>query len=164
MTRTAVYPGSFDPVTKGHVDIIKRAAKLFDKVIVAVVSNPNKNPVFSFEERCELIRRSIEGLVDNVEIDAFQGLLVDYIKQRNAQVIVKGLRFISDFEYEFQMALTNKKLNPEVDTVFLTTRAENMYLSSSMVKLIASLDGDIADFVPQGIYDDIKDRLSGRKK
>ena len=158
MTRTAVYPGSFDPVTKGHVDIIKRAAKLFDKVIVAVVSNPNKNPVFSFEERCELIRRSVEGLVDNVEIDAFQGLLVDYIKQRNAQVIVKGLRFISDFEYEFQMALTNRRLSDDIETVFLMTSYEYSYLSS-VLKDVGSLGGYIADMIPEPIHDVVVKRL-----
>ena len=159
MTRTAVYPGSFDPVTKGHVDIIKRAAKLFDKVIVAVVSNPNKNPVFSFEERCELIRRSVEGLVDNVESDAFQGLLVDYIKQRNAQVIVKGLRFISDFEYEFQMALTNRRLSDDIETVFLMTSYEYSYLSSSVLKEVGSLGGSIADMIPEPIHDVVVKRL-----
>ena len=110
-----------------------------------------------------LLRR-VTASLDNVEVDHYDGLLAEYCRLHKATAIVKGLRALSDFEYEFQMALTNKKLNPEVDTVFLTTRAENMYLSSSMVKLIASLDGDIADFVPDGIYDDIKDRLSGRKK
>lgn len=159
----AVCPGSFDPVTTGHLDIISRASRMFDRVTVLVMPNSAKNPSFSVEERMSLLRR-VTASLDNVEVDHYDGLLAEYCRLHQATAIVKGLRALSDFEYEFQMALTNKKLNPEVDTVFLTTRAENMYLSSSMVKLIASLDGDIADFVPQGIYDDIKDRLSGRKK
>lgn len=159
----AVCPGSFDPVTTGHLDIISRASRMFDRVTVLVMPNSAKNPSFSVEERMALLRR-VTASLDNVEVDHYDGLLAEYCRLHQATAIVKGLRALSDFEYEFQMALTNKKLNPEVDTVFLTTRAENMYLSSSMVKLIASLDGDIADFVPQGIYDDIKDRLGGRKK
>ncbi len=159
----AVCPGSFDPVTTGHLDIISRASRMFDRVTVLVMPNSAKNPSFSVEERMSLLRR-VTASLDNVEVDHYDGLLAEYCRLHKATAIVKGLRALSDFEYEFQMALTNKKLNPEVDTVFLTTRAENMYLSSSMVKLIASLDGDIADFVPDGIYDDIKDRLSGRKK
>ena len=159
----AVCPGSFDPVTTGHLDIISRASRMFDRVTVLVMPNSAKNPSFSVEERMSLLRR-VTAALDNVEVDHYDGLLAEYCRLHQATAIVKGLRALSDFEYEFQMALTNKKLNPEVDTVFLTTRAENMYLSSSMVKLIASLDGDIADFVPDGIYDDIKDRLSGRKK
>ena len=159
----AVCPGSFDPVTTGHLDIISRASRMFDRVTVLVMPNSAKNPSFSVEERMSLLRR-VTASLDNVEVDHYDGLLAEYCRLHEATAIVKGLRALSDFEYEFQMALTNKKLNPEVDTVFLTTRAENMYLSSSMVKLIASLDGDIADFVPDGIYDDIKDRLSSRKK
>ena len=159
----AVCPGSFDPVTTGHLDIISRASRMFDRVTVLVMPNSAKNPSFSVEERMSLLRR-VTASLDNVEVDHYDGLLAEYCRLHKATAIVKGLRALSDFEYEFQMALTNKKLNPEVDTVFLTTRAENMYLSSSMVKLIASLDGDIADFVPDGIYDDIKDRLSSRKK
>ena len=158
----AVCPGSFDPVTTGHLDIISRASRMFERVTVLVMPNSAKNPSFSVEERMELLRR-VTASLDNVEVDHYDGLLAEYCRIHRATAIVKGLRALSDFEYEFQMALTNKKLNPEVDTVFLTTRAENMYLSSSMVKLIASLDGDISDFVPEEIYRDIKDRLSGRK-
>lgn len=158
----AVCPGSFDPVTTGHLDIISRASRMFERVTVLVMPNSAKNPSFSVEERMELLRR-VTASLDNVEVDHYDGLLAEYCRIHRATAIVKGLRALSDFEYEFQMALTNKKLNPEVDTVFLTTRAENMYLSSSMVKLIASLDGDISDFVPEEIYHDIKDRLSGRK-
>lgn len=155
--RIAVCPGSFDPVTIGHLDIIRRACKIFDKVIVAVPVNPDKKSSFTVEERMELIRKVTEGL--NVEIDAVTGLLADYCKEKNVTSIVKGLRALSDFEYEFQMALTNKKLNPELETMFLATSAENMFLSSSMVKQIAAFGGDISPFVPGVILDEIKERL-----
>ena len=154
----AVCPGSFDPVTTGHLDIISRAAHMFDTVTVLVMPNSAKNPSFSVEERMELLRR-VTARLENVRVDHYDGLLAEYCKVHQATAIVKGLRALSDFEYEFQMALTNKKLNPEADTVFLTTRAENMYLSSSMVKLIASLGGDISDFVPGDIFADIIQRL-----
>jgi len=155
--RIAVCPGSFDPVTIGHLDIITRACKIFDKVIVAVPVNPDKRSSFTVEERMELIRKVTEGL--NVEVDSVTGLLADYCKEKNVTSIVKGLRALSDFEYEFQMALTNKKLNPELETMFLATSAENMFLSSSMVKQIAGFGGDISPFVPAVILDEIKERL-----
>lgn len=155
--RIAVCPGSFDPVTIGHLDIIRRACKIFDKVIVAVPVNPDKRSSFTVEERMELIRKVTEGL--NVEVDAVTGLLADYCKEKNVTSIVKGLRALSDFEYEFQMALTNKKLYPELETMFLATSAENMFLSSSMVKQIAGFGGDISPFVPEVILDEIKERL-----
>ena len=155
---TAVCPGSFDPVTLGHVDIITRAASIFDKVYVAVLVNPKKSPLFDEQERVELLKRSTAHL-DNVEIESFNGLLADFVEMKKSRIIVKGLRAVSDFEYEFQMALTNKKLNPEVETLFLTTSAENMYLSSSMVKQIASMGGDITEFVPAAINKDITERL-----
>lgn len=160
---TAVCPGSFDPMTMGHYDIIARAAKMFTRVIVLVVPNVAKSPTFSLEERVELIKKSIGGL-ENVEVDCFDGLLADYIKKVGAGAIVKGLRAVSDFEYEFQMALTNKKLNPGVETLFLTTSAQNMYLSSSMVKQIAGMGGDIEDFVPSVIHHDIVERIMSKKK
>ena len=156
--RIAVYPGSFDPITNGHLDIIRRAAKLYDRLIVGVLDNINKNPVFRAEERKLMIQQVTEDL-PNVTCDIFSGLLVDFAKQNHASVIVKGLRTVSDFEYEFQMALANKKLYPKAETVFLTTSTENMYLSSSVVKEIASLGGDISGFVPPEILDDIKERL-----
>ncbi|WP_312643003.1 pantetheine-phosphate adenylyltransferase [Hydrogenoanaerobacterium sp.] len=156
--RIAVCPGSFDPITKGHLDIIHRASKLFDKIIVVVVVNPDKHPSFSAEERMDMIRRATTD-IPNMEVDHFSGLLMDYVHNKGAVAIVKGLRAVTDFEYEFQMALINKKLNPEADTLFLTTAAENMYLSSSIVKQIASFGGDIADFVPEGIVEEVKDRL-----
>ncbi len=155
----AIYPGSFDPVTKGHLDIISRGSKMFSKVIVVVMSNVHKNSgSFTIDERVEMIKKSVADL-KNVEVDHYEGLLADYAKQKNANVIVKGLRAVTDFEYEFQMALTNKKLNPDVETIFLTTSAENMYLSSSMVKQIGSMGGDISDFVPPAIHKDIIKRL-----
>ncbi|WP_283673709.1 pantetheine-phosphate adenylyltransferase [Butyricicoccus sp. Marseille-Q5471] len=152
--RIAIYPGSFDPVTLGHLDIIKRASAVFDKLIVAVMHNQNKVPMFDTEERMELLRRTINNL-PNVEITSFGGLLADYARQQDACAIIKGLRAVSDFEYEFQMALANRKLNPELDTVFLMTSAEYMYLSSSVVKDIAVHGGNVAGFVPAEILDDI---------
>ncbi|HOV40814.1 MAG TPA: pantetheine-phosphate adenylyltransferase [Oscillospiraceae bacterium] len=158
MERIAVCPGSFDPITNGHKDIIIRASKLFDKVIVLVSVNPVKQSSFTVEERVEMIRTVMQGH-GNIEIDTSDGLLADYIRKKNAVAIVKGLRAVSDFEYEFQMALANRKLYSDAETVFLTTSAENMYLSSSVVKQIASFGGDISGFVPDCILDDIKKRL-----
>lgn len=158
--KLAVCPGSFDPVTKGHLDIISRASKLFDQVIVVVMSNAAKSPLFTQVERMELLQRVIaEAGVDNVTVDCYGGLLADYVKMRNATAIVKGLRAMSDFEYEFQMALTNRKMYPEAETVFLTTAAENMYLSSSLVKQVGQLGGDISDFVPACILPDITNKI-----
>ncbi len=159
--KRAICPGSFDPVTRGHVDIIKRASAMFDYVIVAVMVNPNKKPSFTIEERIKLLGLAISEL-DNVEIVSFDGLLADYARERKASAIVKGLRAMSDFEYEFQMALANKKLNKDLETVFFTTSAENMYLSSSMVKQISRFGGDISGFVPECIHEEIKDRLCER--
>ncbi len=160
MNNIAVCPGSFDPITKGHLDIIQRASKMFDKVIVVTLINVDKNPTFNEKERVDMMKRSIDELgLGNVEVDSYNGLLADYTKQHNATAIVKGLRAVSDFEYEFQMALLNKNLNPEAETVFFTTSSENLYLSSSIVKSIASLNGDISDFVPACIHNDIKKRF-----
>lgn len=158
--KIAVCPGSFDPVTKGHLDIICRASKLFDRVIVVVMSNAAKSPLFTQVERMELLQRTILAAgIDNVIVDCYDGLLADYVKQRSATAIVKGLRAMSDFEYEFQMALTNRKIYSEAETVFLTTAAENMYLSSSLVKQVAQLGGDISDFVPACILADITEKF-----
>lgn len=156
--KIAIYPGSFDPVTLGHLDIIRRASIMFDRLIVAVMHNQNKKPAFSAEERVGFLKRTTADL-PNVEVESFGGLLADYAKQKNACVIVKGLRAVSDFEYEFQMALANRKLNPDLDTVFLMTSAEYMYLSSSIVKDIAVHGGGVADFVPEGIMQDIVRRI-----
>lgn len=163
--KLAICPGSFDPVTLGHLDIIVRASKLFDKVIVVVMSNAAKSPLFTQVERLELLQKTIDEYgISNVTVDCYDGLLADYAKMRNATAIVKGLRAVSDFEYEFQMALTNRKLYPEAETVFLTTAAENLYLSSSLVKQIGRLDGDISDFVPACILPEIKEKLRKEKE
>jgi len=165
MMRLAICPGSFDPVTLGHLDIITRASKLFDQVIVVVMSNSAKSPLFTQPERMELLLKTISAAgLDNVTVDCYDGLLADYAKMRNATAIVKGLRAVSDFEYEFQMALTNRKLYPEAETVFLTTSAENLYLSSSLVKQIGRLNGDIADFVPACILSDISEKFRKEKE
>lgn len=161
MRRIAVCPGSFDPVTFGHVDIFKRASKMFDKVIILVSVNPTKKPSFSPVERITMIERVTTDM-DNVVIDILDGLLVDYIKRIGACAIVKGLRAVSDFEYEFQMALGNRKLYPEAETVFIPTSTDYMYLSSSIVKQIAMFGGDISGLVPVEILDDITQRL-GKK-
>ena len=158
----AICPGSFDPVTYGHLDIICRAANMFDKVIVVVASNKKKTNSFTPEERVEMIKKCIPEL-SNVEVESYDGLLADFAATKGAKAIIKGLRAMSDFEYEFQMALTNKKLNPDVETLFLTTSAQNMYLSSSMVKQIAQMGGDISSFVPEVIREDILDRINSKK-
>ncbi len=153
--RTAVYPGSFDPITNGHLDIIKRASRVYDKVVVGVLSNKSKMPLFTAEERVDMIKRVTKGL-DNVEVDTFEGLLVDFAKSKNATVIVKGLRTVADFEYEFQMALLNKALNPEYETMFMMTDTKYSYISSSMVKELAGFHGDLTGFVPCDIIETIK--------
>ena len=156
--RIAIVPGSFDPITKGHVDIIERTGKLFDKVIAVVLVNPTKTPTFTTEERVDMIKR-VTGHIPNLEVDSFSGLLADYAKMKGAQTLVKGLRAVSDFEYEFQQAQMNKKLNNELETIFINTRVENLYLSSSAVKQICELGGDISDFVPEIICEDIVERI-----
>jgi len=157
--RIAVYPGSFDPITIGHMDIITRAAKLFDKVVVLLMINSAKKPVFSEAERIDFIKRATTHL-PNVTVDSYSGLLVNYAEKAGACAIVRGLRAVTDFEYEFQMALTNKELNPEPETIFLTTSAANMYISSSMVREIASFGGDVERFLPAQIAGDIISRLT----
>lgn len=156
--KTVICPGSFDPVTKGHMDIIERASKLFDKVVVAVLNNVSKHPCFTIDERIALLKETTKHL-DNIEIETFDGLLVDFAKLRGASAVVKGLRAVTDFEYEFQMSMINKKLCPEIETIFLNTSQEYMYLSSSVVKQIAAAGGDISMFVPEEIRDKIVDRL-----
>lgn len=158
--KLAICPGSFDPVTLGHLDIIARASKLFDSVIVVVMPNVAKSPLFTQVERMSLLQRVIEDAgIQNVTVDCYDGLLADYAKLRNATAIVKGLRAVSDFEYEFQMALTNRKMYPQAETVFLTTAAENLYLSSSLVKQVARFGGEISDFVPACILPEITEKL-----
>ena len=157
--KIAICPGSFDPVTLGHLDIINRSRKVFDKTIVAVLVNPDKHTMFTVDERITLLKRCTKDM-DDVEVVGFDGLLAEYARERGVTAIVKGLRALSDFEYEFQQALTNKKLNPNLETMFLTTSAENMFLSSSIVKQIARFGGDISNFVPECILEDIIDRIN----
>jgi pantetheine-phosphate adenylyltransferase len=161
--KIAIYPGSFDPVTSGHLNIIRRAANIFDKLIVCVMVNAGKNPMFSLEERVKLIRRVTQDL-ENVEVDSSSELLADYAKRRGSCVIVKGLRAGSDFENEFQMALINHKINPELDTMFLTAESQYMYLSSSTVKELGTYGVDLSDFLPSEIIPDFQERIESRKK
>ena len=154
----AVWPGSFAPITNGHIDIIKRAAELFDEVTVLVVTNPDKKCVFSPEERCLLIEKAVEG-IEGVKVDSFSGLLADYVKQNGISAIVKGIRSSSDFEYEFQMALANRSLAPNAEPGFITSDPQNMYVSSSLIRQIAGFGGDVSDFVPKNIVLEIEKRL-----
>lgn len=161
--KIAIYPGSFDPITSGHLNIIQRVASIFDKLIVCVMVNGGKNPMFSLEERVEMIRRVTCG-ISNVEVDGSSELLAEYAKRRGSCVIVKGLRAGSDYENEFQMALINRKLNPELDTMFLTAESQYMYLSSSTVKELGSYGVDLADFLPTQIIPDFQDRIARKNK
>lgn len=161
--KIAIYPGSFDPVTSGHLNIIQRAAKIFDKLIVCVMVNAGKNPMFTLEERVAFIRR-VTCELPNVEVDSSHGLLAEYARERGSCVIVKGLRAGSDFENEFQMALINHKINPSLDTMFLTAEHQYMYLSSSTVKELGSYEVDLSDFLPEQIIPDFKKRIAMMRK
>ncbi len=156
--RTAVYPGSFDPITNGHLDIIERAAKVYDKVVVGVLNNVNKSPCFSIDERVRFIEE-VTAHIPNVEAATFKGLLVDFAKEQDAAVIIKGLRTVADFEYEFQMALLNKALNPEFETMFMMTDSKYSYISSSMVKEVAKYKGELAGLVPKEIIERVRSRF-----
>jgi pantetheine-phosphate adenylyltransferase len=153
LPRIAVYPGSFDPMTNGHVDILRRSLAVFDKVIVGIAVNVRKQPLFTVEERHEFIRRALgdDAKDGRVEFDAFEGLLIDYAKSRGAQTIVRGLRATADFEYEFQLAVMNRRLAPAIDTMFLMTAEQNFYVSSSLVKEIVSFGGDVSGLVPDDV-------------
>ena len=157
--KIAIYPGSFDPITSGHLNIIRRASKIFDKLIVCVMVNAGKNPMFTLQERVELIRR-VTGDLPNVEVDGSNELLAEYARRKGGCVIVKGLRAGSDFENEFQMAMINHKINPELDTMFLTAEHQYMYMSSSTVKELGSYNVDLSDFLPEQIIPDFKKRVS----
>ena len=159
MSRLAVYPGTFDPITNGHADILRRALKVFDRVIVALAENVRKEPLFSIGERRAMISDALGG-DPRIEIDAFQGLLVDYVKRRQAGVVIRGLRALADFEYEFQLAHMNRHLAPEVETVFLMTSQESFYVSSSLVKEVALMGGDISRMVPAAVVS----ALEGKRK
>lgn len=152
---TAIYPGSFDPITNGHLDVLERASKIFDKVIIAVLGNPNKNSSLPVETRVDLIKKSVIGF-KNVEVDSFAGLTVEYAVDKGAKVLIRGLRAVSDFEYEMQMAQTNQYLNHDIDTIFLIPKVENNFVSSSIVKELALLGGDISQMVPQPVNEYLK--------
>ena len=154
----AIYPGSFDPVTLGHLDIIERTSKMFDRVIIGVLNNKSKSPLFSVEERVNMLKEVTANL-PNVEVQSFEGLLIDFVRKNDARVIVRGLRAITDFEYELQMAQTNRVIAPEVDTIFLTTNLKYSYLSSSIVKEIAEYDGDISEFLHPAIAARVREKL-----
>ncbi|HKI69697.1 MAG TPA: pantetheine-phosphate adenylyltransferase [Verrucomicrobiae bacterium] len=156
--RTVIYPGSFDPLTNGHLDVIQRASKLFDRVVVAVAKNEGKQPLFSLKERVDLVARAIHRL-PNTRVEPFEGLLVDYVKRRNAQAILRGLRAISDFEFEFQLALMNRKLNEKIETIFMMPKDTYTFLSSRIVKEIARLGGDVSPFVPAHVQSALKHKL-----
>ena len=160
--KVAIVPGSFDPVTNGHLDIIKRTSELFDSVYVCILSNSAKNPLFSVEERLDLIKRATKD-IPNVKVESFTGLLVDYARSRDARFIVKGLRAVTDFEYEYQLSLINKQLAPEIETFFITTNLKYAYLSSSIVKEVAKYGGDISKMVPNEIIFDIQNKIGGNK-
>ena len=156
--RTVIYPGSFDPPTNGHLDVIQRASRLFDRVIVGVARNENKQPLFTLAERRTLIEESVVDL-GNVEVDVFEGLLVEYVEKQNGNAVIRGLRAVSDFEFEFQMALMNRKLNEKVETLFMMPRASYSFLSSHLVKEIASLGGDVSAFVTQSVRKALQSRF-----
>ena len=155
--KIAIYPGSFDPITKGHLDILKNASGIFDKVIIAVARNGEKKGFLSTEERVELIKKSIEGL-DNVEVDAFEGLTIEYAKKRGAEILIRGLRAVSDFEYEMQLSQTNSALCDKIKTVFLTTKPKFNFISSSTIREILQNNGDISKFVPQAVNEYLTQR------
>lgn len=159
----AVYPGTFDPITNGHLDVIERAAKIFDELIVAVTTNPAKTPWFTLEERVEMIRESCSHL-PNVTVEAFDGLLVNFVRQKGAKVIIKGLRAVTDFDYEFQMAAINRKLAPEIETLFLMTSLPYAYLSSSVVKEVASLNGCLKELVPDNVAERLRRKVAERRR
>ena len=161
MLKIAVYPGSFDPITNGHLDIIRRGAQMFDRVIVAVAINTEKKPLFSVDERRRLAVDAVKGL-QNVSVDEFAGLLIKYARRKRATAVVRGLRAVSDFEFEFQLALMNRKLDPSIETIFLMTKDEYTFISSRLVKEIGELGGNVSDFVPRGVERAMKRKFGSR--
>jgi pantetheine-phosphate adenylyltransferase len=157
--KTAIYPGFFDPVTNGHLSIVNRALELFDNLIIAILNNPQKKPLFTIEERIHMIKETVKS-TSNVEVDTFDGLLVDYAVQKNSNVILRGLRALSDFEYEFQMALMNRKLNRDVQSIFLMTDYKWFYISSTIIKEAASFGGDVSGLVPEVVACKLKEKFS----
>jgi pantetheine-phosphate adenylyltransferase len=161
--RTVIYPGSFDPMTNGHLDIVQRAARLFDHVVVTVAHNSEKKPLFTLEERLALVTETVRHF-PNVKVDSFSGLLVDYVEQQGGQAVIRGLRAISDFEFEFQLALMNRKLNERVETIFMMPKETYTFLSSRIIKEIARLGGDVRAFVPAHVEAALKSKLGAAKK
>jgi pantetheine-phosphate adenylyltransferase len=157
--KTVVYPGSFDPVTKGHIDVIERALKIIDKIIVAVGDNPEKKPLFSTDERMDMIKESTKHL-KNIEVEKIEGLLLDYVKSKNTNIILRGLRAVSDFEFEFQRALMNREINNDIETVFIMTKESYVYLNSSIVKEIAMFKGNVKPFVPEIVEKKLIEKFS----
>lgn len=158
MNTTVIYPGTFDPITNGHIDLVHRASRLFDRVIVAIAINPGKAPTFTLDERVSLAEQTLAG-VENVEVCGFEGLLINVAKEKGAKVILRGLRAVSDFEHEFQLAGMNRKMNPEIETLFLTPAEQYTYISSSLVREIASLGGDVSEFVAPCVAQALKAKL-----
>lgn len=156
--KTAVYPGSFDPVTNGHIDVIQRALKVFDRVVVAVLENKSKQPLFTIEERLDMAKQALANL-KNVEVESFSGLLVDYLKKKKTAFTIRGLRAMSDFDYEFQMAIANKNMNPEIETIFIATDKKYFYLNSRLVKELARLGGPLSDLVPKHVEDALREKF-----
>ncbi|MBO5948871.1 pantetheine-phosphate adenylyltransferase [bacterium] len=161
--KTAIYPGSFDPITKGHLDVLKKASKMFDKVIIAVLKNSSKKGFLPIEDRVKLIRQSVKD-IENVEVDSFDGLTIEYARKKGANILIRGLRAVSDLEYEMQISQTNSALAPEIDTVFLITKPKYNFISSSIVKEIASTGGDVSKFVPQVVFEYLNDKYKERLK
>ena len=161
--RTAVYPGSFDPITNGHLDVLKRAARLFDRVVVAVAINDSKTPLFTMAQRKQLTAKAVEHL-PNVEVDTFTGLLVDYVMSKGGEAVIRGLRAVSDFEFEFQLALMNRKLNENVETIFMMPKESYTFISSRMIKEVARLRGDVTSFVPPHVEKALREKFTKRAR
>ena len=158
---TAIYPGTFDPITNGHIDIVRRSAKLFDKVVISIAMSSRKQPLFTLEERVALVEAALKDL-DNVDVEGFKGLLADYAKEKGATVLIRGVRAVADFEYEYQLATVNRKLNPELESVLLTPSSETSHISSTIVRDVAAHNGDVSAFVPPLVKDALDKKFASR--